>query len=123
MSGASYREIARHPKVRLSCRGVELAIRRALAEDREHVDLLASEARAITLLRLESLLRIGMPRALDGNIRAWEGCRRLVEAEARFLGVDRPELGALQPEPEEEPERDENGMTALDRYRQRHEGA
>lgn len=88
MSGWSYREIARHPKVQLSCRGVELSVRRTMGDDRDHVDLLTSRARDITLMRMESLLRAAMPKALDGDMRAWEACRRLLEAEARLLGVD-----------------------------------
>jgi hypothetical protein len=65
-------------------------------------------------------LLVAFPRAMEGDLRAWEACRRLLGHEARLFGLyDGP--------PDDEGEiplsalvRDENGLTVLDRYRQRY---
>jgi hypothetical protein len=86
LSGWSLREIGRHPKVQLSKRGVELAIRRQLDLDSPHRRVLAEEARNVYVLRTELLLRAAMPKALDPThpqqLKAWEFCRRLLEQQA-----------------------------------------
>jgi hypothetical protein len=87
LSGASLREIARHPNVKLSKRGVELAVERQLAADGPHRRVLAASAESVYIQRLELLLRSSMPRALAGDLRAVEQCRKLLVAEARFYGL------------------------------------
>ncbi len=91
LSGWPLRDIAQHPKIRLSKRGVEIAIRRHLAEDGPHRQVLSDAARQVHIARTELLLSRLMPRALDPadpqQIKAWEGCRRLLEQQARFFGL------------------------------------
>lgn len=123
VSGVPYRDIGRHPKVKLSCRGVELSVRRTMETDRPHTEMLTGEARSVLLARLETLLRAAMPRAMDGNMRAVEVSRKLIEQEARVLGVGQPGHNGHDVDPgvrDDEPERDEDGLTALERYRLRH---
>lgn len=86
LGGSSFREIGRHPKVDLSCRGVELAIRRALTQD-ARVSVLSEHASALHVLRLQTLLRAFWPKALAGDLKAAEHCRRVLEQEARFYGL------------------------------------
>ena len=83
LSGNSYREIGR--QVGLSCRGVQLAVKRhtqyssrAATQLEEHV----------YLERLETLLRAAWPQAIAGDLSALERCRRRLVAEARFFGVN-----------------------------------
>ena len=71
--------------------------------------------------RCERLLRVAFPRALAGDLRAWEVCRRLLAHEARLFGLfDGPpeDDGEI---PLERLVRDENGLTVLDRYRLRYD--
>jgi hypothetical protein len=91
LSGWSLREIGRHRQVQLSPRAVDQAIRRQLAADDDHRQMLSAEARQVYVLRTELLLSRLMPRALDPDdpqqLKAWENCRRLMEQQARFYGL------------------------------------
>jgi hypothetical protein len=101
LAGHSYREIGRNPRVRLSVRGVQLAVKRALKVDSDF-KLLSEYAREVNILRCESLLRIAFPRALAGDLRAWEACRRLLAQEAKLFGLyDGPpeDDGEVEPQP------------------------
>lgn len=87
LAGVSYREIGRHPKVRLSARGVGNVVQKQLAADSSRRSLLAEEAVAVYMQRLESLLRSHWPKALAGDLKAAEYCRRVIAVEARLLGL------------------------------------
>ncbi|MCU1701368.1 MAG: hypothetical protein JWR34_7431 [Mycobacterium sp.] len=83
VAGVPLREIAAHPKVRLSRRGVEMAVRRHLALD----TLRSAQAEAVHIMRLESLLKVALPKALAGDLKAAEHARKLLVEEARFYNL------------------------------------
>jgi hypothetical protein len=85
--GQRYRSIGIHLKVGLSPQGVGNVIHRGLAATAPQRDIFGEQAGAVYLIRLESLLRAAMPRALAGDMDAWEGCRRLLEQGARYFGL------------------------------------
>jgi hypothetical protein len=87
LAGVPLREIANHPKVQLSKRGVELAVRRQLAADAPHRRVLSETASTIHILRLEALLKAALPKALAGDLEAAEHCRRVLAEEARYYGL------------------------------------
>lgn len=127
LSGASSREIARHPQVDVSFVQVAKIIRNYMSESAEHIKLLSDEALQMYVARTELLLRAAMPKALDQNnpqqLKAWEGCRRLLEQQARLYGLD--EMGGAVPQPPTEQglDDDDNEMetvTKLEEYRRRH---
>lgn len=93
LAGLSYRKIACHSRVRLSVHGVELALKRSLTRDRPGASTLSRQARHLYALRLESLLRSAWPKALAGDLKAAEHCRRLLEQEARLWGLAGRESG------------------------------
>jgi hypothetical protein len=45
------------------------------------------EAHNIWVLRTEALLRAVMPRAVAGDLRAIETCRRILQQQARYYGL------------------------------------
>jgi hypothetical protein len=97
LARASYREIARHPRVRLSLRGVELAIKRSMGANGPPPGVMGEQAVTVHVMRLSSsprtpgcmqgVLRSAMPKALDGDLRAAEVCRRVLDQEARIFGL------------------------------------
>jgi hypothetical protein len=124
LSGWTMTDIAKHSQIKLSRRGVEIAIQRQLAADGSERQVLSDEARQVYTARIELLLSRLMPRALDPadpqQIKAWESCRRMIEQEARMMGVDRPHNGHDLEEPEEKPEPGKRqGTMSLDEYRRR----
>ncbi|MGO9033064.1 hypothetical protein [Mycobacterium sp.] len=91
---------------------------RRLAAQRGGRDLLGRSAAAVYVMRLEAMLRVAMPKALAGDLKAAEHCRRVLDQEARLYGLNAAgDDSEVRPEP---PERDAHGRTVLDRYRQRH---
>ncbi|OBG20576.1 hypothetical protein [Mycobacterium sp. 852002-51057_SCH5723018] len=91
LTGATITDIAKHPKIQLSRKAVDQAIRRQLTLDGPDRQVLSEEARKVYVLRTELLLSRLMPRALDSGdpqqLKAWENCRRLLEQQARFYGL------------------------------------
>jgi hypothetical protein len=69
-AGSSYRQIARHPRIKLSHQAVGNVVRRELAADAPHREALSEQAASIYILRLERMLAAAMPQALQGDWRA-----------------------------------------------------
>lgn len=88
LAGFSYRAIARHPRVRLSLHGVELAIKRSLPQDAPRVSVVSDQARKVYVMRLGSLLRSAWPKALAGDIKAAEPCRGVLELGSAAVRID-----------------------------------
>lgn len=126
LMGNSSRDIARHPQIDVSFVQVAKIIRNYMSQSAEHIKLLSDEALHMHVARQELLLRAMMPKALDPQnpqqIKAWEGCRRLLEQQARLYGLD--EMAGMVPEPPEVgvDDEDESQMpvTKLEEYRRRH---
>jgi hypothetical protein len=95
LQGASLREIGRHPRVNLSKHGVERAVERQLALDGPHRRVLAVSAQSVYVQRMEMLLRSSMPKALAGDLRAVEACRKVLEQQARFYAIHDPDVTSL----------------------------
>ena len=87
LAGVSYREIGKNPRVQLSCRGVELAVRRQMSGTAWRRNLLTDEAMAVHAERLESLFAAAYAKAVTGEVRAGEQCRRLLDQMARVHGL------------------------------------
>jgi hypothetical protein len=120
LAGVSYRQIGKNPRVQLSCRGVELAVRRQISGTAERRNLLTDEAMAVHTERLERLFATAYGDAVRGNLRAGEQCRRLLDQMARVHGLY---AGAAERSaPEDANDSDdvgEDGMDDLQRYRLR----
>ncbi len=79
----SYRDIGR--QVGLSCRGVQLAVKRHTQYSSRAATQLEED---VYLERLETLLRAVWPAACEGNLDAVERARRILAQQARFFGLD-----------------------------------
>ncbi|WP_139797750.1 hypothetical protein [Mycobacterium noviomagense] len=87
LAGTPYRTIAGHPQVRLSCRGVELAIRRQLAATDGQRSLMSNQADAVAVERYEALYRVAYAKAVKGDLRALDQARRLQNEISRLQGL------------------------------------
>lgn len=87
LAGTPYRTIAGHPQVQLSCRGVELAIRRQLAATDGQRSLMSTQADAVAVERYEALYRVAYAKAVKGDLRALDQARRLQNEISRLQGL------------------------------------
>jgi hypothetical protein len=121
LAGVSYREIGKNPRVRLSCRGVELAVRRQMSGTAQRRNLLTNEAMAVHTERLESLFATAYAKAVSGNARAGEQCRRLLDQMARVHGLyaEAGEHPAFEDGDDASADVGEDGLDDLERFRLR----
>jgi hypothetical protein len=120
LADVAYREIGKNHRVQLSCRGVELAVRRQMSGTAQRRNLLTEEAMAVHTERLESLFAAAYAKAISGNLRAGEQCRRLLDQMARVHGLYSGR--GDDPAPEDADDRDDVGQDGLDdleRFRRR----
>jgi hypothetical protein len=87
LSGHSYREIGKHPKVNLSAKGVGNVIHQQLAQARPNDTTLSELACQVHIERLEALLRAAWPQAIQGDLKAIMTVSRVLHQEAIVLGV------------------------------------
>lgn len=85
ISGASYPRIAQ--LVELSARQVERIVRTALAAGASRRALLTEEALAVHQERFDTLFGAHWGRALEGDHRSAELCRRMLEQSAKLHGL------------------------------------
>ena len=116
LAGHSYRAIGQ--KVDLSIAGVFKVVQRELRQSADRRGGLNDEAVEQYLARVESLLAASMPKALAGEPKSVETCRRLLDGMARVQGLF-PSLAErlLPSEPMSDVDIDDDGLTDLDRYR------
>ena len=85
LAGMVYRDIGK--RVGLSVGGVHKVIKRELRQSSYRRDDLADDAVEQYLARMESLLAANMPKALKGDARSTEECRRMLDSMARVQGI------------------------------------
>lgn len=85
ISGASYPRIAQ--LVELSARQVERIVRTALAAGASRRALLTEEALAVHQERFDTLFGAHWGRALEGDHRSAELCRRMLDQSAKLHGL------------------------------------
>jgi hypothetical protein len=86
LSGASYRAVARAVGLR-SPQSVHNIVQRVLAGSSQRRDLLTDEAFAVWQERTERLFQAHWARALDGNYRSSEVCRKILGHQATVYGL------------------------------------
>jgi hypothetical protein len=109
LGGASHRTIARVVGLR-SHRSVGNIVAAALGSTTDRRDLLTDEAFAVWQERSERLFQANWGRALDGNYRAAELCRKLLAQMALVYGLaqevslagTRADVVEVDPEPDDE---------------------
>lgn len=121
VAGTSEREIGRI--VGLSGQRVHQIIQKELKEGSRHRQLLTDSALAVYTTRLEVLIRAVWPKVVQGDLKAVEVARRLMESQSRLYNLEEERVGAIPPISEQDllgdapPEVDE-----LSAFRARHRG-
>jgi len=87
-AGWSEREIGRHGSVQLSPGGVHQTIKKELEKLASRHDLLSDQALPMYIERLETLLKATWPKAVSGDLKAVEVCRRLLEQQSRLWNLE-----------------------------------
>ncbi|KZS61100.1 hypothetical protein [Mycobacterium pseudokansasii] len=87
LAGMGYRQIAARPEVRLSLRGVQLAIDRARAR-REDQRSDIGEVTSLLIERYEQLFQVAYRKAMQGELRANDQCRKLLVELGRLHGLE-----------------------------------
>lgn len=85
LAGVTYRDIGK--RVHLSVGGVHKVITRELRKSAYRRSDLADDAVEQYLARMETLLAANMPKALRGDPRSTEPCRRMLDSMARIQGI------------------------------------
>ena len=87
LAGVPYRQIAARPEVRLSMRGVQLAIdRQRSARQGQRDDF--GEVAGFLIERYEQLYQVAHRKAMAGELRANDQCRKLLIELSRLHGLD-----------------------------------
>jgi hypothetical protein len=113
LTGASYREIGRNPRVSLSAQAVANVVNAALSEGAERVGL-RQHAATIYAERMEMLLSAVWEQALAGDCRATELAIRILDQQSRFYRL-KDRLNAQRPSSDADGE----PVDELERYRAR----
>jgi hypothetical protein len=124
LGGASHRTIARAVGLR-SHRSVGNIVAAALGSTTDRRELLSDEAFAVWQERSERLLRGHWGRALDGNYRSAELCRKILAHQALIYGLGQEvsvagaqrDAVAVEPEPDDDEDLDVLARLRRDRAR------
>lgn len=117
LDGANYRQIGE--QVRLSTSQVHRVVQRELAAAAKRRDLLTDEALAVCQERIERLFHAHWQKALDGDYRSADLCRKLLGQMARVYGIgaDVSPLPAPTPIAEPDPADDDGPQDELSKLR------
>jgi hypothetical protein len=122
LAGVTYRDIG--SKVALSVGGVHKVIKRQLRQSADRRDDLADDAVEAYLSRMESLLAANMPKALRGDTRSVDQCRRMLDSMARVQGIVPSLAERVLPErirDDDDDRGDDDGDDELEAWRKRRE--
>lgn len=73
------------------------------------------------MIRLETLIRAVWPKVMDGDLKAVEVARRVLEQQARLYRLEEQRMGAIPPMAEQfVDDEDPDELDELARYRLRH---
>lgn len=120
LSGWSYKDIGRHSHVNLTYARVHTIVKKALEDAANRQTLLQDKALAIYVERMEALMKATWPQAMQGDLKAVEMSRRLLEQMSRLYDLEeegRVSTGSLPPS---DAELDEDSDDELAEYRKRH---
>jgi hypothetical protein len=87
LAGRPERWIAAHPKVGLTSAWVHGIIQSELQGAAKRQDLLTDHAKTIYVERLEMLISRAMPKVMEGDLKAVEVVRRVLDQQARFYDI------------------------------------
>ncbi len=101
----------------MSVRGVELAVKRQLAARQGSLLNSDDQADAVQVERFESLFRVAYGKAMAGDMRAQEQCRRLLVELGRLRGLEAAGALSFPAPPVDDEDDDDDGLDDLQRWR------
>lgn len=119
LSGWSYKDIGRHSHVNLTYARVHAIVTKALNDSASRQALLQDKALAIYVERMEALMKATWPQAMQGDLKAVEMSRRLLEQMGRLYDLEEEGKvsGAVLPS---DAELEDEDADELAEYRKRH---
>lgn len=87
LAGRPERWIAAHPKVQLTPSWVHDIIKSELQGAAKRQEMLTDQAKTIYVERLEMLISRVMPKVMEGDLKAIEVGRRLLDQQARYYDI------------------------------------
>jgi hypothetical protein len=118
IAGLSERDIGRRNN--LTGPRVHQIIKAELKSEAQHQQLLTDQALAIYTTRLDFLLTACWPKVRQGDLKAIETARRLLEQQARLYDIEEERAPALPPMDERGSDEEGGMLSSLDEYRRRH---
>jgi hypothetical protein len=128
VAGTTYQRIAQAVGLR-SPSSVHSIVQKELAGAAERRELLTDEAFAVFQERSERLFQAHWTRALDGDHKSAEVCRKILAQQARMYGIDEPisgltnNMGVVDSDNETDPLNEQEPMDELARLRAQRAGA
>lgn len=119
LAGIPYRQIAANKTVDLSVAGVHKVVSRQMQLSAQRRNYLADNALDVHIERLESLFAANYGKAVGGEVKAAELCRRILDQLGRAHGIDGKAIADLPPPPPpgDEDDEDEDDGDELGRWR------
>jgi hypothetical protein len=108
LAGMPYRQIAARPEIKLSVRGVQLAVDRARARRDQQRDNIG-DVTSLLIERYEQLFQIAYRREANGELRPNDQCRKLLVELGRLHGLEG--VRSLAPPPGEDDGYDDDGLS------------
>lgn len=128
VAGATYQQIARAVNLR-SAGTVHGIVAKQLSDAAQRREFLTDEAFSMFQERTERLFRAHWGRALDGDHKSAEVCRKILAQQARMYGIDEPvkglsnNMGVVDNDDETNPLNEQEPMDELARLRAIRAGA
>jgi len=95
IAGLSQREIGR--RVNLTGQRIDQIVKQELKAEARHQSLCTDQALNIYTARLETLLKACWPKVTQGDLKAIETARRVLEQMGRLYDIEEERFGALPP--------------------------
>jgi hypothetical protein len=121
LSGITYRAIARHDMVQLSVAGVHKVVSRQMQLSAQRRDFLADNALDVHIERLESIFSANYRKAVTGDAKAGELCRRILDQLGRAHGIDGRGEAPMPPPRDDDGDLEDEADDELGRYRKARE--
>lgn len=117
--GHTQQSIATHPQVKLTSARVNQIIAAEMERSKEDQLLRNSNAMGIYLSRLEILIREAFSKVIDGDLKAIEVARRLMEQQGKIYGLadNVPSRNPIPPMSDNELDDDVDNLDELTKYR------
>ena len=120
LAGWTEREIGKNPRVELTGAAVHNVIKTELQKSAQRHQLLSDKALQVYVERLEIMLKSAWPQAVQGELKAIETVRRILEQQGRLYDLE--EMGKLPTVPPVNDKESDEHQDELSKHRARRHG-